>query len=318
MSAERVLQSILQLDVPNSEVCVCLGSMLGNDNLPTLEMLNMTTELTDEFKSIITRLFERVSEEQARGDLLLREYDAGYKSETHEIEWTECAEVEEIVDSLACIPDPVVNTPMFEANDDFIDGLHFYVIIVQPPEGSRALFFRKYDRKKELSRSKSFGAFFADGHYDKIQETAFIFDNEIDCIARGDFIFSRRKHYFQQIFGFFAKLREKACECLNAIRDRVPIVGFDEFSASCQSHLYKLAKLNNIATKPYLQTVTMKDLKKTIRKFNLDVRVVRENGVEKLQYDAEDRWVILKLLDDDYLGSVMTKLQYEVNSKRQV
>jgi len=102
------------------------------------------------------------------------------------------------------------------------------------------------------------------------------------------------------------------------IGERVPIAGFPEFAESCESHLTKLAKLNNIAAKPYLATVTMKDLKRTIKKFNLGVKVVRENGVEKLQYDAADRWVILKLLDDDYLGSVMTKLQYEVNSKRQV
>jgi hypothetical protein len=190
--------------------------------------------------------------------------------------------------------------------------------VVEADGEDRALFFRKYDPKKELSRSKWFAALFSEGQYNRITEPTFLFDDEIDCFARANYIFSRRKHDFQQIFGFFEQLREKAGECLKMIGDRVPIAGFAEFAESCESHLTKLAKLNNIAAKPYLATVTIKDLKKTINKFNLGVRIVRENGVEKIQFDPTDRWVILKLLDDDYLGSIMTKLQYEVNSKRQV
>ncbi len=129
-------------------------------------------------------------------------------------------------------------------------------------------------------------------------------------------MFISHKHQFQQIFNFFAQVREKATAALQTISQHVPIVNFPEFAASCESHLHKMTKLVNISAKPYLQTVTMKDMKKTIKKFRLNVQIRREGGVEKLIFDPVHRWEILKLLDDDYLGSVMTSLQYEVNSKR--
>ena len=50
----------------------------------------------------------------------------------------------------------------------------------------------------------------------------------------------------------------------------------------------------------------------------VSIKIVgRRNGEEKLRFDnsRERRWLILKLLDDDYLGSVMTRQKYEVNSK---
>jgi hypothetical protein len=59
------------------------------------------------------------------------------------------------------------------------------------------------------------------------------------------------------------------------------------------------------------------DIRRTIEAFDLDVQIVRENRHEKLLFEANPnkRWLILKLLDDDYLGSIMTNEKYEVNSK---
>ena len=53
-----------------------------------------------------------------------------------------------------------------------------------------------------------------------------------------------------------------------------------------------------------------------IQLYDLPIKTVGDD--EKLQYDASDKWAILRLLDDDYLESVMTKNRYEVNSKRTI
>ena len=37
-----------------------------------------------------------------------------------------------------------------------------------------------------------------------------------------------------------------------------------------------------------------------------------------LVYNPADKWVLLKLLDDDYLLSLMTEQTYEVTGKREV
>ena len=62
----------------------------------------------------------------------------------------------------------------------------------------------------------------------------------------------------------------------------------------------------------------MDDLRRTIDHYGLDIQVINEEGVEKLLYLDTDRWGLLKLLDDDYLDSVMTKGRYLVNSKKAI
>jgi len=57
-------------------------------------------------------------------------------------------------------------------------------------------------------------------------------------------------------------------------------------------------------------------IRRAIDEHALPVEVV-QNGQERLVFDPDPsrRWILLKLLDDDYLNSVMTHLRYEVNSK---
>ena len=78
-----------------------------------------------------------------------------------------------------------------------------------------------------------------------------------------------------------------------------------------------LGKLQSIASRPYLARVTMDDIQRAIREYNLDIEVRGAGEARALVFAPEPakRWLILKLLDDDYLGSVMTNAKYEVNSK---
>ena len=59
-------------------------------------------------------------------------------------------------------------------------------------------------------------------------------------------------------------------------------------------------------------------MKKVIKKRQLNVKIVKKDGKEMLLFDSSDKWALLKLLDDDYLDSMMTGLSYEVNSKREL
>jgi len=73
--------------------------------------------------------------------------------------------------------------------------------------------------------------------------------------------------------------------------------------------------LRNISQKPYLDQISMADLKRVIKKFELPVKVTRDHNGECLLYDKSDKWAILRLLDDNYLDSVMTKQMYELTGK---
>jgi hypothetical protein len=127
-----------------------------------------------------------------------------------------------------------------------------------------------------------------------------------------------KKNNFQQIFRYFERVREAGREALRVVSERVKIDNFERFEALCEGHLNMLAKLKNIAAKEYLQRVTMKDIKRVIKQFKLPAVIIDKDGEERLVFDpeAKDKWLILRILDDDYLGSVMTRLKYEANSKR--
>jgi hypothetical protein len=98
---------------------------------------------------------------------------------------------------------------------------------------------------------------------------------------------------------------------------QIPISNADAFRAAGTGQMQMMSKLAQIARKPYLNRVTIQDIRRTIEAFALDVQIVVENGQEKLLFEANPnkRWLILKMLDDDFLGSIMTDQKYEVNSK---
>jgi hypothetical protein len=61
----------------------------------------------------------------------------------------------------------------------------------------------------------------------------------------------------------------------------------------------------------------MNDIKKVLARFpELKVQVIEDGGKEMLMFDRSDKWAILRLLDDDYLISLMTDENYEVTGKR--
>lgn len=109
----------------------------------------------------------------------------------------------------------------------------------------------------------------------------------------------------------------KADETVTAILTHIPVSNGDEFRQACTGQLQMMSKLAQIARKPYLSTVTMEDIRRTIDEFRLDVQVVVRDGQQQILFESQPnkRWLILKLLDDDYLGSMMTHQKYEVNSK---
>jgi len=212
----------------------------------------------------------------------------------------------------------LADVEVFEAEEKFISGLRFYVIAVQPPSGDPVYFFRSYTPKKMLGRSRLFAVMFMQGIYDKVIEPAFLFDQHIDCVSYSGIMFIFKKENFYEIFRFFETIRRIAKETLATIRATVPIQNFDDFARDCEGHLATLEKLRNIAAKPYWGKITVENIKKVIEKNNLSMQFVQTDAGEKLVYNPSDKWILLKLLDDDYLWSLMTEQSYEVTGKREL
>ncbi|RXH56718.1 hypothetical protein GRAN_0028 [Granulicella sibirica] len=206
---------------------------------------------------------------------------------------------------------------LFVEDDAVIDALRFYSIVISPSARRHAVFLRSYSPKKELSRKTGFAAILGRGHYNKVETKIFLFDWKVDCFAWGGYLFIPNVSSFQRIFKYFEGLRAKAQETLDTILAQIPVSNADDFRNACIGQIQMISKLAQIARKPYLPAVTIADLRRTINEFDLDVQIAEIDGEERLVFEGAPakRWLILKLLDDNYLGSVMTTLKYEVNSK---
>jgi hypothetical protein len=316
-TAKTIFENILALDLSECEVTVCLASALKDETMPRIERLLLSTELTETFRSIASYAQTHYKRDYSNGDLLLRRYTFQSKPDTHEVEYLDVSTYESIAGQITAL-DTLADIEVFEADEKFIAGMRFYTIVAQPPEGEAVYFFRAYSPRKMLSRSRSFAMIFSNGVYDRVTDPMFLFDHTVDCVYRGGMMFLFKKEHFHEMFRFFEMVRKVASETLETIRAAVPIHNFETFARDCEANMSKLVKLNHIASKPYLARLTIDDIKKVIVKNNLDVSIINVNGREMIVYEHTDKWVLLKLLDDDYLWSLMTEQSYEVSGKREV
>lgn len=312
---KAMLERILELDLSECEVTVCLASAPKDEILPGFERLQLSAELTETFRTVAAYTLAHYKKEHNSGNLVLQKYAVESKPESYEVEYMDLSAYESIMEQISPLA-ALADIEVFEADEKFVSGLRFYVIAVQPPSGNPYYFFRSYTPKKMLSRSRFFAMVFRHGIYDQIIEPAFLFDHHIDCISSGGMMFIFKKENFYEIFRFFETIRRVAEETLDIIKTTVPIQNFDDFARDCEAHLAKLEKLRNIAAKPYWGKITIENIKKVIEKNNLSIQIVQSGAGEKLVYDPSDKWVLLKLLDDDYLWSLMTEQSYEVTGKR--
>jgi hypothetical protein len=313
--AKNNVEDITKINLDECEVSVYLASLGKNADLPEFQKLQLTDDLTAEFRAIGARYCGRLNEDFESGDLVLQPYDPGASLESYELEVYELSPESSVtrqVDSLSSL----ASLPLFKADTNFVKGLRFYVIVAQPKQGKPVYFFRSYTPKKELGRSMFFGAILQKGQFDTVKEPLFLFDYIVDCFIRDDQMYILSKDKFQKIFQFFEKLLESGTATLKTIKSQVPIANFAAFETSCQSHVQKLAKLMSISQKTYFKTLSMKQMKKVIRGFHLPIKTAKVDGQEALVFDPSDKWAILHLLDDYYLDSSMTGIKYGANSKR--
>ena len=308
MTAEIALAELAEFIKKETILNIVIASdSVGADGEEELTFQRLTLA-----EGVSSQFFENASATVDRiKDLNLIEHDLGYKQDDHELcyiplEKSEMAK--NIVKSFSSLD----QLPLFRESEEIIDNLRFYAMVVQA-RSKQAIFFRSFTPKNELARGGFTPLVFRKDVYDRLKEKVFLFDNDIDCIAFEGYLFILNDNQFRRIFRYFEALVAIADETFSRILPRIPIEGMEEFTAMCRNNLLMLSKLSQIARKPYIEDLTMDDLTRTIAEFALPL-VVRDG---KIVFDPsrKTRRLILTLLDDDHLGSSMTKLKYRSNSK---
>jgi len=314
LGPKAVLQNILSLDSDVCEIQLCLASV-SDDGVPDIQRVQISKKVAGEFRDIVKKTLTGRKSDWDADNLVVKDYAPQARLDIHQVEHIDLSAHDSIGSQIAGLAN-IENLDLFKENPKFVKHFRFYVMVLRPKKGKPILFFRTYTSKKELSRSAWFAIVLKQGQYDRLTDNLYLFDQHVDCIARGDDLFIFKKDNFQKIFRFYEMLKAAAEKTLRVVKRRIPIDNFPAFEESCKGHLQKLAKVNNIASSPYLRKVTMADLKKVIKRYDLPIQTVGKGKNERIKYNASDRWAILRLLDDDYLESFMTGNPYEVNSKR--
>jgi hypothetical protein len=315
-NAAQVLRDILALDLRTCSIEVCLASVDEHEPISQFQRLLLSEKLKHTFRDVVIAVLNDYRQELQWHNLVLQDFNVESKPEEHEIEYLDLTSYGVIAKQIEPL-NRFNSLDTFREEKRFISGLRFYVIIAQPPEGEAIYFFRHYTPRKMLSQSPFFGIRWLSNkyYYERIEEPVFLFDSFLDSISRGSDLFILKKEHFYYMFRFLEELLKTAHETLELIRARIPIANFDVFARSCSRNKTKMQKLRNIASQPYLSTITIEDMKKVIASNNLNIRVILVDGQEMLYYERRDPWAILKLLDDDYLQSLMTGQHYVVDSK---
>ncbi len=335
-------QDILSLDLgkfdkkkgtDGCDIHVCLvATDFSNEDALEFRRLELSKALTARFREKVGKFLTEYGKTWLTSGSVIQAYQGDSRPEEHEIEYVNLADSHYTFIQQQILPLTAYQGMLsFMPNEKkFVEKLRFYVIIVKPLNRPQDAFFfyRSYNLRQVLHKSRLFGAFLSmDNEYDVIDDSALLFDDNIDCVSHDNDLFVLKKDSFHQMFRFFEELKKSVDVAVADIQTqlthmKVAVEGYDSFVNDCKKNRLKMAMLNTIAKKPYLKDLTPAKIKLVVDR--LDKNVVGEDFLtafekeQKLTYDAKRPWVLLKLLADSYLWSEMTSVGYDVGDKREL
>lgn len=193
-------------------------------------------------------------------------------------------------------------------------------------DGRAATFYRVADSLMQLKKAKVLGLVLENGVYNRVEPAdILLMRTEFDVIVVDNFAFFSKKSTFERAFGFLDELRSASAATFDAVTGGLQIEGADAFKAACTSQIQMMSKMSSIKRsmdedREYAGAMTTTNLIAYIEANpDVDIDVVGTGDDRRLVFDPAParRFQILKLLDDDFLYSVLTERSYEAGSKHQ-
>ncbi len=251
------------------------------------------------------------------GGWRLRRLDPVYKPDADQVEWAAVGDVPEIALAIDRYGNLSAFPPFAEGDEDFKRRMLYWVAVLTDPQQQKAFFFRAFSASAELERKRGAAFIARDGTFRRVEERIFLFDKNIDCFVFDDYLFVIRKNDYRRVFDQLAAIRRRAERAARELHTRVPIANIEDFAAACSAQVGMADKLIAVRQRDYFNQLSYDLLQPVIDEFNLGIPVQTIGGRPHLVFEttANKRWLILHLIDDDYLASSMTGHRYEVNSK---
>ena len=136
-------------------------------------------------------------------------------------------------------------------------------------------------------------------------------------------IYFRNGRRLQEISGLSEEILQYANSIFDKVMGNLPIENLDEMRQAVTTSINMISKLNSISDKitafpAYREALRKENIFDFLDKRpDLGIKVIGEGKQRRLVYEnsPNQRYKILKLLDDDFLHSEWTSLDYEANSK---
>jgi hypothetical protein len=318
----NALQDILKLDLGTCTTEICIASRSDKESMPEFRRLRVSQAVKEEFRDIVGDVCVEYHKALLLHNLEVVEFDVGSKPGKYQVEHLDLSKppYNNIVRQTQELT-MLQGLDTFKEEPSFIGKMRFYVIILRPPQGEPVYFYRRYSPTRILKAPIALKRVIGMGDGDEFEHVTtpiFQFDEHVDCISCENNLYVLAKSHFYYMFQILDELVESAKDTLDRINKNIPIENFPLFRRACTNDKEKMQKLMSIARRPYLSSLTITDMRPAIKRHKLHIPIVdRNNGQqEMLHFDKDYPLDILRLLDDDYLTSIMTGQNYEVDAKR--
>ncbi|MET3803785.1 hypothetical protein ABIB25_000771 [Nakamurella sp. UYEF19] len=315
--SEAVVRARLQAMVDPAAMAVSL-LLVGDhhDDSPAVYDVPMSTELADE---LLAQVAETAT---AAVDAELLPAHPGHTPSGQQ--WVHTA----ISDGPLSVVEPAVLTPshrQYERDTEF--GRRNLLVLRLTDLAGHALgrMYQGFSPEKTLSPSKRILAFWNGERFTSLDSRPLIIDRNLRLFVFDGLVVMKSNGAFESLFGPLPDLREQATSTFTATLGKLEIVGGDELRAACESDINMMRKLLSIQRKMdqpgYPEALDMPSVLAFLaRNPHIDVPVDTSGDAPALvfQPQAQRRWALLKLLDDDFLRSDLTNINYEANSKSEV
>jgi hypothetical protein len=302
------------LDEPLSLEAATVARGAKEGDPPEARVLSLADSAEEFFADIVKGRVKSKLEPPAWS---VKKLDPIYKPEPEELEWQRTSELDPIIYATDKLRNLSALAPFDGADEKYKRRLIYWAVVLTASDGRKAFFFRSFTASAEIKRKKGAALVSRQGSFSRVEEAIFLFDDSIDCFAFGDFVYVIRKRDFRRIFDQISAVLRRAKRAARDLHAKVPIANFAEFESACGSDSRLADKVLAARDRSYFNQLSYAMLKPVIDDFKLGIQTTTVAREKQLVFRTEPdhRFRILKLIDDDYLRSSMTKRRYEVNSK---
>lgn len=218
--------------------------------------------------------------------------------------------------------DDLANLPLFEPRQRRLRQLGFAAMRVEA-DNLTALFVQSLKAGQVVARTGKSGFIIRGGVLDTPEGEVVMLTRDFVAVLTGEFVFFRDRKAFQYLFGLIEEMREQAAATFVDVTAELRIDGVEEMRAAVTGAPAMLGKMASIQRKlnrypEYQAALTMPRLLAFVQlhpECGVEITGQGDDATFVFHKDPQRRFRILKLLDDDYLRSDWTTLNYEANSK---